>query len=92
MSLPFALAIYFIVWWLVLFVTLPLGVRTQDEEGDVEPGTPLSAPVAPRLLPKMLLTTVIASVLFAFIYAVIVHKVIKLEEIPFLPRFETHAK
>ncbi|MHA1559462.1 MAG: DUF1467 family protein, partial [Alphaproteobacteria bacterium] len=25
-------AIYFVLWWICLFVVLPFGVRTQDEE------------------------------------------------------------
>lgn len=88
MNLAFAIAIYFIVWWLVLFAVLPIGVRTQDEEGEVEPGTPGSAPVAPKIFSKMLLTTVIASIVFAGIYVILVYKVVKLDDIPFLPRFE----
>lgn len=28
-----ALAIYFVLWWVTLFVTLPFGVRSQHEEG-----------------------------------------------------------
>ena len=89
MSLPFAMAIYFIVWWIVLFTVLPIGMRTQGEEGHVEPGTPASAPVEPRLFPKIILTTILASLVFAFIYAVIVHKIIELDNISFLPSFES---
>jgi len=43
----------------------------------------------PRLLPKMLATTVIASVLFGACYVIITHHLITLDEIPFLPRYET---
>ena len=32
-----ALAIYFVVWWLVLFLTLPFGVRSQHEDGEGAP-------------------------------------------------------
>ncbi len=92
MSLAFALAIYFICWWLVLFTILPIGVRTQQEEGEIAPGTAESAPVAPKLLPKILLTTIISTIVFGLIYVVIVHKVITLDDIPFLPRFENLAK
>ncbi|HKA64609.1 MAG TPA: DUF1467 family protein [Methyloceanibacter sp.] len=89
MTLSFAIAIYVVIWWVVLFAMLPLGVRTQAEEGEVSPGTPESAPHRPRLLPKMLATTVVASILFAAIYVIIVHRVITLDQIPFLPRYET---
>jgi predicted secreted protein len=89
MSLSFALAIYSIIWWIVLFAMLPIGVRTQEEEGEVTPGTAESAPHRPRLLPKMLATTIIASAVFAVVYAIIVHRVITLDQIPFLPRYES---
>ena len=26
-------AIYFVLWWVVLFLTLPFGVRSQHEDG-----------------------------------------------------------
>lgn len=88
MSIAFSIAIYFIVWWMVLFTMLPLGVKTQDEDGDVEPGTPGSAPVAPRILSKFIMTTIVATIVFAFIYSVIVYRIIELDDIPFLPRFD----
>ena len=28
------LAIYFVLWWIVLFLTLPFGVRSQHEDGE----------------------------------------------------------
>ena len=68
MTLVFAIAIYVVIWWIVLFAMLPIGVRTQAEEGEVSPGTPESAPHQPRLLPKMLATTVVASIVFAAVY------------------------
>jgi predicted secreted protein len=89
MTLSFAIAIYVLIWWVVLFAMLPIGVRTQAEEGEVSPGTAESAPHRPRLLPKMLATTVVASLVFAAVYVVIVHRVITLDQIPFLPRYET---
>ena len=89
MTLSFAIAIYVVICWVVLFAMLPIGVRTQAEEGDVSPGTPESAPHQPRLLPKMLATTVVASIVFAAVYVIIVHRVITLDQIPFLPRYET---
>lgn len=57
------LAIYFIVWWLVLFVVLPFGVRTHAEEGDVVLGTTASAPANPQLLRKALVTSAISALI-----------------------------
>jgi predicted secreted protein len=62
------IAIYFVVWWLVLFAVLPFGVRTQDEEADTVLGTPASAPHRPMLVRKALATSVIAAVLVGGIW------------------------
>ena len=65
MSLATALAIYFIVWWLVLFAVLPWGVRSQQESGAVAPGTDPGAPSIPKLKQKLIWTTLIAGIVFA---------------------------
>lgn len=63
------LAIYFVLWWIVLFVTLPFGVRNQAETveagGDITPGADPGAPVTTMLARKALWTTVISAVIFA---------------------------
>ena len=80
MSLTFALAIYFVIWWTVLFTVLPFGVRTQGEAGEVVPGTPASAPAAPRLLRTFAITSVVAAVVFGIVYAAIVYDLFGLGE------------
>ncbi len=57
------LAIYFVVWWTILFAVLPWGLRTQEEEGEVILGTTASAPVHPRLVGKAIWTSLVAAVL-----------------------------
>ncbi len=59
-----AIAIYFIIWWLALFVVLPWGVRSQHETGFVEEGTEPGAPVFPHLGRKLIATTIVAAVCF----------------------------
>jgi predicted secreted protein len=60
-----AFAIYFVLWWIVLFVTLPFGVRSQSEDGAAIPGSEPGAPIAPLLLRKMLWTTGLSALIFA---------------------------
>ncbi len=57
------LAVYFIIWWLVLFVVLPFGVRTHAEEGNVILGTTASAPANLNLVRKMIITSIISAVI-----------------------------
>jgi predicted secreted protein len=63
-SISTAFAIYFVLWWLVLFVTLPFGVRSQHEDGESIAGTDPGAPVMARMGPKLIWTTAISAVVF----------------------------
>ena len=63
-SLATAFAIYFVLWWIVLFVTLPFGVRSQHEDGGGAPGTDPGAPILARMGRKLIWTTVISAVIF----------------------------
>ncbi len=75
MKLASAIAIYFVIWWTVLFAVLPFGVRNADEAGQVVgEGHEAGAPVAHGLVKKALITTVIAAVVFAAIYWAIVNR------------------
>jgi predicted secreted protein len=65
------IAIYFVVWWIVLFAVLPWGVRTQDEAGEVILGTTSSAPTRPRLVIKALVTSIVAAAVTALIWVII---------------------
>jgi predicted secreted protein len=62
------LAIYFVVWWIVLFITLPFGVKNRAESGEgageLIPGSDPGAPIMPMMLRKALWTTLISAVLF----------------------------
>jgi predicted secreted protein len=66
-------AIYFIIWWLVIFMILPFGIRTQADEGDITLGTAPSAPIRPMLVRKAIVTSIVSAILlFAFWYAYVV--------------------
>ncbi|HWL75764.1 MAG TPA: DUF1467 family protein [Burkholderiaceae bacterium] len=78
MSVTFGVAIYLVIWWTVLFAVLPIGVRTQGEDGVVVPGTPESAPAAPRLLRVVILTTGISALVFAGLWLLVAYKIIDL--------------
>ncbi len=46
-NFTFGLAIYGMIWFLSLFIILPFGVVTQEEEGDIEPGSPKARRINP---------------------------------------------
>ncbi len=67
MSIPMSIAVFFTIWWVVLFAVLPFGVKSAHEAGatDLPPGADPGAPVAPGLARKALWTTIISALLFA---------------------------
>ena len=79
MSLTFAIAIYFIIWWMTLFAVLPFNVRTQDESGEIVPGTPESAPSEPKFFRIILTNTIVASLVFALVWSIITYERINLD-------------
>jgi predicted secreted protein len=60
-----AFAIYFVIWWIALFLTLPFGVRSQHEDGVGAPGTDPGAPIVTGMGRKLIWTTVISAAIFA---------------------------
>jgi predicted secreted protein len=64
-TLSTAFAIYFVIWWIMLFLTLPFGVRSQQEDGGAAPGTDPGAPTLARMGSKLIWTTVLSAVFFA---------------------------
>ena len=63
-SIATGFAIYFVLWWVTLFVTLPFGVRSQHEDGEGAPGTDPGAPVATQMGRKLIWTTLISAVVY----------------------------
>lgn len=70
MSFTTAIAIFFILWWLVLFAVLPWGVRSQHESDEpMAPGTDPGAPVQHRIGRTIVITTLVTAMLFAVLWA-----------------------
>ena len=84
MNLASAIAIYFIIWWLVLFLVLPFGIRNAHDTGEtVEAGNEPGAPVSPRLARKAVITTILATAVFAAFYLAQTRGLLNLDSLPF---------
>ncbi|HVJ76588.1 MAG TPA: DUF1467 family protein [Hyphomicrobium sp.] len=66
-----ALATFFCMWFITLFAVLPFFAHTQDEAGDVVPGTPESAPHKINILRVFCVNTLATMAAFAVVYTVI---------------------
>jgi predicted secreted protein len=82
MPVTTAVAIFFLIWWVVLFAVLPWGIRSQHEHGDeIAPGTDPGAPVIPNLWRKLLWTTIVALVIFGLCWVIYVDRLVTLESL-----------
>lgn len=79
MQVTSALVVYAVLWFLVLFVILPLRMVSQGEAGDVVKGTTASAPSDPRMKKRFLLTSVIAFVMWVPLCAGIINGYLTVE-------------
>ena len=57
--------VYLVIWWIALFMVLPLGVRRVENPGR---GQERGAPERPDLLRKAVITTIVAAGLWLAFY------------------------
>jgi predicted secreted protein len=74
-----ALAIYFVVWWIVLFAVLPWGTRPVAEP-DSQTGW-RGAPARTGLGRKVIATTILAAIVWGLIVAAFEYDVLDLRAI-----------
>jgi predicted secreted protein len=86
MAIGSAIAIYFVVWWMTLFVVLPFGVRSQTEAGQVVSGTDPGAPVATKVKRIVLINTAVSLVVCALFWMFYVENMLGLQIIDELNR------
>jgi predicted secreted protein len=81
MSPTTSLAIFFIIWWVVLFAVLPWGVRSQVESGEVVPGSDPGAPAVPMLKAKLIWTTIVAAIVFAAFEVIYRYRLVSFDDL-----------
>jgi predicted secreted protein len=77
MSIASGIVVFVILWALVLFTVLPLGIERQRTK---VPGADPGAPENPRMVKKAIMTTVITIVLWAIFYAIATSNLISFRE------------
>jgi predicted secreted protein len=83
MGPAWTLSIFFVIWWLVLFAILPLGVRSHVEAGThVKDGGDPGAPVNPNLKKKAITTTWVAAIVTALVWVVVAFSLMPIPQLP----------
>lgn len=83
MNITAALVLFVTIWFLALFVVLPLRLTTQGEAGKVVPGTHASAPENPQIRRKAFIATIAAIVVWAIVAGIILSGVISVSDLDF---------
>ncbi len=81
MSITGSIIIYVMIWWVVFFSVLPVGIQSnkeifKDKLGGIDPG----APKNPKITKKFLITTLITSIIFGVIYYLVNIDLLNLRE------------
>jgi predicted secreted protein len=63
------IAMYIVIWWVVLFAVLPFGIKPTSEPGGR--GQMAGAPETPMMLKKVIWTSLAAAVVWGLIFALI---------------------
>lgn len=86
MAISSAIVLFAVIWFMLLLIALPMRMTSQEEAGEIVPGTPASAPVDPMIGKKMKWVTVVAVVLWVPLVAFIVSGVVSIHDIDFYSR------
>lgn len=89
MNIVFAIAVFLIIWWVVLFAVLPFGLKTQDDDGESVLGTVSSAPRGPHMLRAVIWTTIVSLLIFGFLLLLTRYFGLGIDDIPrVVPEFK----
>ncbi len=86
MSPTAAIVLFSVIWFMVFFIMLQLPQKTQEEAGDVLPGTHKSAPADPQIGRRAKITTIWAIGLWAIIAGVIISGRITIRDLDWFGR------
>ena len=81
MGITGSIIVYVLIWWMIFFSVLPIGVQSKKEQfkeriDGIDPG----APNNPKIGKKFLITTIITSIIFIVIYYLVKFNLLNLRE------------
>lgn len=92
MGIVSGLVLYAVIWFMVLFVVLPLRLETQGDRGEIVPGTQAGAPANLNMKKKARLVTLVSIGLWIVIAGVIFSGVIDVRDYAWFDRLRDAAQ
>ena len=81
MTITNGIVLYAVLWFLALYMILPLFVKNQEEAGEVAPGTSPGAPDQPLMRKKLIWTTIAATIVWGIAFAIIESEIITIDHL-----------
>ena len=81
MGITGSIIVYVLIWWIIFFSVLPVGIQSNKEKfrEKIEGADP-GAPNNPKITRKFLITTIITSIIFIVIYYLVKFNLLNLRE------------
>ena len=81
MGITGSIIVYVMIWWVIFFSVLPIGIRSNKEVfkekiGGIDPG----APKNPKIGKKFIITTLMTTIIFIVIYYLVKFDLLNLRE------------
>jgi predicted secreted protein len=89
MGITSALVLYAVIWFMILFIVLPLRLTTQGDAGEVVPGTHKSAPANFQPRQKVRVVTIWATLAWVIIAGTIWSGMITVRDFDWFDRMST---
>lgn len=87
MQITSALVLLAVLWFLTLFIVLPIRMETQGDTGKVTMGTPAGAPAQINMKRKIKITSIVAFALWVPLCAIILSGIITVDDFDLFHRF-----
>ena len=91
MGITSGLVLFAVIWFMVLFIVLPLRLKTQGDVGKITPGTMAGSPAEIDMKRKFKIVTAISVVLWAVIAGIILSGVISVCDLDWFGRTDCKA-
>lgn len=81
MGITSALVLFAVVWFMTFLMAIPIGTRTQGDEGNIVPGTHAGSPEHHHLKKKAFWTTIVSLVVWGLLCLIITSGRITVDDI-----------
>lgn len=88
MAITSAIVLFAVIWFLVMFITLPIRLRTQGDDNDIVPGTQAGAPSNFNVKRTMVIVTGVTIVIWALIAGIIIFGGLSVHDIDMFGRMD----